>query len=145
MTITENLKQQCLQLRKERSPVAASIQFALSEIAKVGKNAGNRAATEDEAIRVIQKLIATVDENLKLADNQRQIHLNQEKTILSSVLPQMVSDTEIVTFLKDRYVFAQAAGDMPSKGEIMKSVKQQFGARVDMKRVGELVNELYAI
>jgi hypothetical protein len=55
MNIIERLKTESLRLRKERNPVAASITFALSEIEKVGKNNGNRATTDDEAIKVIQK------------------------------------------------------------------------------------------
>ena len=56
MTVVEQLKKRSMALRKERNPIAPSIQFALSEIEKVGKNSGNRETTEDEAIRVVQKL-----------------------------------------------------------------------------------------
>jgi uncharacterized protein YqeY len=145
MSVIEKLKIKSLELRKERSPVAASVQFALSEIEKIGKNAGNRETTQDEAIRVIQKIITTIDENLKHADSDRAIHLNYEKNILSSVLPQMASDDNVISFLKGRYVFAEAAEDMPKKGEIMKALRDEFGALVDMKRAGELVKDLYGI
>jgi uncharacterized protein YqeY len=144
MTIIENLKSKSMQLRKERSPVASSIVFAISEIEKVGKNAGNRVTTDDEAIRVVQKIITTIDENLKHADTGRRIHLNYEKQILESVLPQMVSDQDITDFLRD--VFTGKRGDeIPKKGDVMKALRDHFGALVDMKRASQIAKEIYGV
>jgi uncharacterized protein YqeY len=144
MSLIEKLKKESMRLRKERSPVSASIQFALSEIEKVGKNAGNRATTDDEAIRVIQKIIATIDENLRHADDGRAVHLNYEKKILESVLPQMATDQEVVDFLRDQLSF-KTKETMPKKGEIMQALRSHFGSLVDMKRAGELLKDIYGI
>lgn len=145
MSVIEKLKAESLALRKTKNPVAASIVFALSEIEKFGKNNGNRATTEDEAIKVIQKLIATIDENLKnihgTGDTGRKVHFNFEKNILLGVLPQMASDDEVRELLKD------ILGDETpkNKGVAMKVIRDQYGAKVDMKRAGEIVTELYGI
>ena len=142
MNVIEKLKAESLALRKTRNPVAASITFALSEIEKFGKNNGNRATTDDEAIKVIQKLIATIDENLKVTtDDGRKIAFNFEKTILVGVLPQMAADEEVRALLKD------AIGtEVPkNKGVAMKVIRDAYGAKVDMKRAGEIVTELYGI
>lgn len=142
MSVIEKLKTESLALRKTRNPAAASILFALSEIDKVGKNNGNRTTTEDEAIKVIQKLIATIDENLKVTtDDGRKIAFNFERSILLGVLPQMASDDEVRTLLKD------ILGDSTpkNKGIAMKVIRDEYGAKVDMKRAGEIVTELYGI
>lgn len=142
MSVIEKLKAESIALRKTRNPVAPSILFALSEIEKIGKNNGNRATTDDEAIKVIQKLIATIDENLKVTtDDGRKIAFNFEKQILSGVLPQMASDDEVRQLLKD------VLGDETpkNKGVAMKVIRDQYGAKVDMKRAGEIVTELYGI
>ena len=142
MSVIEKLKTESMNLRKTRNPVAPSILFALSEIEKVGKNNGNRATTDDEAIKVIQKLIATIDENLKVAtDDGRKIAFNFEKQILMGVLPQMASDEEVRQLLKD------VLGDETpkNKGVAMKVIRDEYGAKVDMKRAGEIVTELYGI
>ena len=141
MSVTEKLKAESMALRKVRSPVAPAILFALSEIEKVGKNSGNRATTDDEAIKVVQKLIATIDENLKLnIDDGRRVALNFEKQILSGVLPQMASDEEVRNYLK-----ASIVETPQNKGVAMKVLKTKFGALVDMKRAGEIVTELYGV
>ena len=146
MSVIEKLKVESINLRKTRNPVAASIVFALSEIEKFGKNNGNRATTEDEAIKVIQKLIATIDENLKLnIDDGRKIALSFERNILAGVLPQMASDQEIATFLSVFMTSRKKMGPVPKKGEIMKALRDQFGALVDMKRAGEIVTDVYGI
>ena len=139
MTIVEELKTKSLKLRKERNPIAGSITFAISEIEKVGKNNGNRATTEDEAIKTIQKLIATIEENLKLdIDDGRKIALNFEKNILQSVLPVMVSEEEIRNTLTNTFT-------SPSKKEVMQWAKQHWGALADMKLVGKVASELFNI
>lgn len=142
MSVIEKLKAESLALRKTKNPIAVSIVFALSEIEKFGKNNGNRTTTEDEAIKVIQKLIATIDENLKVAtDDGRKIAFNFERNILAGVLPQMASDDEVRQLLKD------IIGDNApkNKGIAMKVIRDQYGAKVDMKRAGEIVTELYGI
>jgi len=133
--LVEQLKKEAMKLRKERSPIAASITFALSEIEKVGKNAGNRVTTEDEAIKVVQKLVATLCDNLtyKLTESD-EANTRQQIQILESVLPQMVSDEAIVAYLKEL--------DTNNKGAVMKAVKAHFGALVDMKRVGTLLESI---
>lgn len=145
MNVIDKLKIESIRLRKERSITAPSILFALSEIEKIGKNNGNRNTTEDEAIKVIQKIISTIDENIKVtSDDGRKIAFNHEKQILSGVLPDMTSDEEIMNVLRP-IMTGKTAETMPKKGEIMKIVRDTFGARVDMKRVGQILMETYGV
>lgn len=145
MSVIEKLKAESIALRKTRSPIAPSILFALSEIEKVGKNNGNRETTEDEAIKVIQKLIVTIDENLKLnIDDGRRVALNFEKNILSGVLPQMASEEEILNLLNS-IMKDKTPETTPKKSEFMQAARFAFGAKVDMKRVGQLLLDTYGI
>lgn len=140
-TIVEKLKTESLALRKAKNPIASSITFALSEIEKVGKNNGNRETTEDEAIKVVQKLIATIDENLKLnVDETRKTHLTFEKRVLENVLPQMVSEDEVRAYLSASFVEPPQ-----NKGVAMKVLKTKFGALIDMRRAGEIITEMYGV
>ena len=144
MNIIEALKAETMALRKARSPLGPTMQFHIAEIDKIGK-AKNRQTSEDEAIKVIQKHIATIEENLKLdLDEGRQVVLNYEKNVLESVLPQMATDDEIVDFLRE--LFTGKRGDnIPKKGEVMKALRDEFGALVDMKRAGQISYEIYGV
>lgn len=139
MSVVEKLKTESLRLRKERNPIAPSITFALSEIEKVGKNAGNRVTTEDEAIKVLQKIVATLDENLKVASDTAVIE--QEKAVLMSVLPQMASDEAVRTYLRETFAASANKGEFTFKGEVMKGLRAKFGSLVDMKRAGAIATE----
>lgn len=145
MPIVQQLKTESLRLRKERNPIAASISFVLSEIERVGKNNGNRATTEDEAVKVVQKVIATLRDNLKydITDSDAEA-MRMQIQILESVLPAMASDEEIMNVLRP-IMTGKTAETMPKKGEIMKVVRDAFGATVDMKRVGQLLQEIYGL
>lgn len=142
MSVVEKLKTESLNLRKTRNPIAPAILFALSEIEKIGKNNGNRATTDDEAIKVVQKLIATIDENLKLnIDDGRRVALNYEKSVLSGVLPQLASEDDVRTLLDEFF-----GNEAPkNKGIAMKLIRDEYGAKVDMKRAGEIVTEMFGV
>lgn len=135
--IYQQLKVKSLELRKERNPLAPAIQFALSEIEKVGKNNGNRETTDDEAIKVIQKIITNIDANIQyLSDTSiDMVRLKEEKQLLSTFLPKMATEDEILTIINPMKLVGK------NKGEIMKAVKAVFGAKVDMKQVGVLIDE----
>jgi uncharacterized protein YqeY len=139
MTVVEKLKAESMRLRKERNSIAPSIQFALSEIEKVGKNAGNRVTTDDEAIRVVQKLIATIDENIRVTlDDTRRVAFEQERAVLNSALPQMVNEADVRKFLA-------TLGTPANKGVVMKALKEKYGALVDMKQAGAVATEMFNV
>jgi len=143
MTIIDQLRAKSLELRKdpERKWLAPSIMFAISEIEKIGKNAGNRTTTDDEAIKVVQKILIILEDNIALATDTAAIaKFTTEHDVLRGVLPQMASEDEVRTFLEESYV------DMkPAKGDVMKTLRFKFGAKIDMKRAGEIVKELYDV
>lgn len=146
MSVIEKLKQEWMTMRKNKHWLASTLGFVLSEVQKVGKNDGNRETTNDEAIRVIQKIIANLIKTAETVTDEKKLsELKLEKETLENLLPQMATDEEVTKFLKAKYVFAEAADDMPRKGEIMKALRDEFGALVDMKKAGQLVTELYGV
>jgi hypothetical protein len=117
------LKSQAMELRKARSPLGAVLQFHIAEVDKIGKTAGNRATTEDEAIQYLKKSVQKLKEN-QFADQS-------EIAVLEALLPRMATREEVVQFLETI--------DRPNKGVVMKAVREKFGSLVDMKMVGEIV------
>jgi uncharacterized protein YqeY len=122
MMITK-IKQETLALRKKRSPLGAVMQYHLAEISKIGKNK-NRDTTEEEAIQYVKKTVQRMKED-QHADSA-------EIDVLESLLPQMASEDEVKEFLET------LDGNM-NKGQIMKAVREKYGALVDMKMVSGLV------
>lgn len=140
MTILQTLKTESLRLRKARNPVAASITFVLSEIEKVGKNAGNRETTEDEAVKVVQKIVATLQDNLKYNLTEAdETAIKEQISILSAALPQMITPEQTRSALQD---LAFDPNFIFNKGNVMKAMRTRFGALVDMKLVGQMFEEV---
>lgn len=146
MSVIEKLKTESMKMRKERDPLAPKLVFALSEIDKVGKNAGNRPTTEDEAIKVIQKITSTIDQTIGLIspNSSAAYDLQREKQILEALLPSMASHDEIMDVIRP-ILTGKTKETMPKKGDIMKAVRDKFGAKVDMKYVGQILLDTYGI
>ena len=126
-----NIKELTLKLRKERSPLAATFQFHLAEIDKIGKSKGNRPTTEDETINYIKKAIDKAEELIELTYDDDIVHIRAEKILLKSVLPEMAPEGELRNFVSGL--------EGKNKGEIMKAVKTKYGALADMKFVSTLI------
>lgn len=139
MTLVQKLKAESLRLRKERNPIAASITFVLSEIERVGKNDGNRITTEDEATKVVQKIVATLRDNLNYAlrDLDKE-HINQQLAILEASLPQMIGEAEIRSAIQDLMFDPNF---VVNKGSVMKALRARFGAIIDLKYAGTILEE----
>ncbi len=135
----EKLKIEAMRIRRDRGVLSAFCSFAISEIEKIGKNSGNRETTEDETISAVKKMIGTLSSNMSLVSDEYVLaKLVAEKTLLESILPQMVSIDKIREFMLSKWLLSK-----PTKGEVMKEVKSNFGSLVDMKEVGSLYAELY--
>ena len=123
----DKFKTHVLYLRKKRSTLGPTMQFHLSEIANIGKRDGNRATTDTEALQYIKKTVAA----LKTQNTSNKDEIDE----LSKFLPNMASEEEIRSFLS-------SGVDLSNKGVTMKALKNHFGVNVDMKRAGQIAEEM---
>ena len=128
-TIIEQLKSKTMELRKARSPYASVMLFHLSEIIKIGKNDGNRDSTEAEALQYVKKTVQ------KLKENPYAVPVEIE--LLEKFLPAMASRDQVRAHIF--MLEAEQGLDISNKGAVMKAVKAEFGALVDMKMVAEML------
>lgn len=132
--VIEKLENETMKARRDMGIMSSFAKYILSEVRNIGKNKGNRETTEDEAIQFIKKQIEKTEEILHMVKERHAINrLKSEINFLENLLPEMVSENEIIDFLRN-----ETTEDM-NKGQIMKKVKNHFGARVDMKKVKQLV------
>jgi uncharacterized protein YqeY len=144
MATLEALKKATIELRKARSPLAPFAVFVLAEVQKIGKNAGNRDTTEAEAIQVLKKVLATSEDNYSAAvevnaGSETIQNYIDEGEFIRDLLPQMVDEETVRNFLNSTF-----SGQTPNKGQVMKALKEKFGAYVDMKAAGAIFTEMYA-
>lgn len=118
----------------------------IAEIQAIGKNDGNRQATEAEAIAVVKKFLKNVEITFqalqdKSPDSQHLEGLQAEKELLKSYLPKQLDETEL------KEVIGGFIGELEdvskgSMGVIMGKLKSQYSGQYDGKMASTLVREM---
>lgn len=139
MNILEKVKADRLAARKAKETDKVSyLNFIIGEIEKIGKNAGNRETTNDEAITVVKKTLNNVDSTMQANVKDIPFDLIREKHYLESLLPAMVGEDVVKAKISE---LAKAGGN---KGSIMKDLRAEYGATIDMKTAVTFVDEIIA-
>lgn len=139
MSLIQQIKQDQLIARMGKSTIKAVLLTTLySEASNVGKNDGNRESTDDETIKTIQKFLKGVNETIayleKSGTNPDALaNVMIEKGILVAYLPKMASEDDIRSAVAEL-----KAGGAANMGDIMKGLKQKFGATLDGKLASQL-------
>lgn len=124
--ILQELKKKSIELRKAKSELASFSVFLIAEIEKVGKNDGNRETTNDEAIKVLQKMVKNLTGVPGVSE--------AEIAFIEEYLPQQVSEEELREF-----IVTLNAGNI---GAVMGAVKKHYGATADMKVASKIAKEV---
>jgi uncharacterized protein YqeY len=141
MSIIEKIRKDSLEARKLRDSVRANLLVTLlSEAQTVGKNAKPpRESTDEETIQVIKKFIKNAEQTVRDAlsginTNRMSVIANaaEEVKILSSYLPQQMSEETIAEIIKD---LKAVNFDMKS---IMQYFKETHAGRYDGATVARL-------
>lgn len=127
--IREDLKKSMINKDNETKDC---LRIVLGEFARQPK----KELSDNEAISIIQKLIKNEQELLKYKENKVTSKLI---SILESYLPEMVSDEEVITWIKENIDFSTLKNKMQAMGIIMK----QFGKTVDGNNVKRILNEQF--
>lgn len=141
--LAADIKKRMIEAMKAKRDLERDIlRVALGEI----QNAENRGqvVTDDEAAKIIRKLIKSNSETLASAGERAELKtkLEEENKILESLLPQQWSIDRIVqelAGLADQIKAAKSEGQ--ATGVAMKHLKSQ-GAPVEGKDVGEAVKKI---
>ncbi len=139
MSILEKIKADRLAARKAKeTDNVAYLNFLIGEIEKIGKNAGNRETTNDEAITVLKKTLNNVDSTILANAKDVPFDLIHEKHYLESLLPAMVGEDVVKARINS---LIKSGGN---KGSIMKDLRAEYGATIDMKTAGAFADEALA-
>lgn len=149
MTILDSVKAAQLQARKDkRADDASTLTTLIGEAEMIGKNDGNRVTTDAEVVAVIKKFVKNIDETLNVLSKDstkvdRVEALSKEKALLSTFLPQQLSEDELRHILT---TFVSKLEDKNPKamGKVLASLKEQFAGRYDGALASKITKELLA-
>jgi uncharacterized protein YqeY len=149
--VIKELRKEWMNARKEKQSEDTSfLSLMVAELENIGKNNGNRATTNDEAIAHIKKAVSNTETVLKLIEDEshsnssdehqkmrlRKMRLERELDLITSYIPQMVHIEEVRAFLE-----ANLTEDM-NIGQAMGMLKKEFGQAVDMKQASAMVKDM---
>jgi uncharacterized protein YqeY len=134
-TLMERIRADQLQARKAKDETAIGLLTALKgEADRVGKDAGNRETTEEEAIAMVQKFLKNARETMGLAPSDK---IAAEIKILEAYLPQQMSQDE----LREVVLVIRRENPSANMGIVMKHLKDNYGGRYDGKVASQVVKD----
>jgi hypothetical protein len=137
MFITQKLRELLTKARKERN--SAQITFystLIGELDAIGKTAGNRETTDDEAVRHIKKWVNNIDETIK-ARGGVCTELLQEKKLCEEFLPSMLTEDTLTQVIA---LAIETHGK--NQGAVMKHLKEHYPNLYDGKLASSIFKEL---
>lgn len=146
MTLIADVKIAQVQARKNKhTEAAASLTTLLGEAEAVGKNAGNRAPTDQEVVAVVKKFIKNIDETLGVVqpDTDAYAQFQREKILLSQFLPKQLSEDELRVVMAELVTKHNIQGPK-GMGVLMKELKAGHDGTYDGSLASKLAKEILA-
>lgn len=143
LVLLQKIRDRSLELRRTKHPLAATLTTLLSDIASVAKDSRPpRDPTDEDAVKVIGKYLVVLDNNIALApQNTRFV---EEKTLLSSFLPEQLSNDELKTIIHN-FALENRLVDLsqgPNIGKIIKYLNANYSGRFNPKTVNGFIRSL---
>jgi len=135
MSLITKIKQDQLQHRKNKNAEAATLLTTLiGEAEMIGKNAGNRAPSDEEVQAVIKKFIKNNTETIQHANRGAQLVL--ENQVLETYLPTQLTEEALKAAVAG-YLLTEGA--QRNMGAIMGWLKSNYGGNYDGKVASAVV------
>ena len=134
-----------LEARKIKDSTRATLLVTLfAAMQKVGKDAGNRQTSDDEAVRVLKQFLKGVEEFLAVVKDEATVaRLTTEKNVLESFLPAQ-ADAESLKVAIAEIVASLADNSPKSMGLVMKLLKERFAGNYDGSLASKLTRDALA-
>ncbi len=144
MSLFEDIQKRFLDARKRQDKVESIILGMLVSDIKYAKIDKQRELDDSDIISVIQKNIKQKKEALEEFKKANRTDLiesaEKEISLLSSFLPAMLSEEEIIEISKS--VISDLSATTSDLGKVMKEVMQRVKGKADGSKVKEIVTKL---
>jgi uncharacterized protein YqeY len=142
--ISEDLKAAMLARQKDKLESLRAIKTALM-LAKTESGSHDLAA--DQEMKILQKLVKQRRESAEIYKTQNRPELYdieiKEAAIIEAYLPKQMSETELITVLKEIIIRVDATGPK-DMGKVMGTASKELSGKADGKMIADKVKELLA-
>ena len=146
MSLQAKIMEQMKVAMKSKDTVALqSLRAVKSEILLANTKGGDAKFTEDDEIKLLQKLVKQRKDSAVLYSEQGREDLAEpelaEAKIISQFLPAQMSADELKAFIAD-LISKVGANSMKDMGKVMGMASKELAGKADGKAISTLVKEL---
>jgi uncharacterized protein YqeY len=120
-------------------------QSAIKDRDIANRGAGKEAASDDEILQILQKMVKQRDESAKIYEEAGRAELaaqeREEIVIIKEFMPEQLSDEQVSEILRAAIAEtgAESARDM---GKVMAFLKEKYAGQMDFAKASSQVKEL---
>lgn len=141
--ITDDLKKAMKERQKEKLEPLRAIKTAFI-LARSEKKAGTE-LTEDEELRILQKLVKQRKDSADIYKDQNRDDLYEkemnEAGVIESYLPEQMSDEELTEQI-EKIIDETGAEGMKDMGMVMGKATKDLAGKAEGKKISEIVRKL---
>jgi len=141
--INEDLKKAMKEREKVKLEAIRAVKTAFL-LAKADKGASS-VLTEDEELKIIQKLVKQRNESAEIYKSQNRIDLYDKETfeaqVISAYLPEQLTDKELTEAVK-KIIHTTGASTMKDMGQVMGMASKELAGKAENKIIAAKVKEL---
>jgi uncharacterized protein YqeY len=141
--INEDLKKAMKEREKDKLEAIRAIKTAFL-LAKADKGASS-VLTEDEELKIIQKLVKQRNESAEIYKSQNRIDLYDKETleaqVISAYLPEQLTDKELTEAVK-KIIQITGASTIKDMGHVMGIALKELAGKAENKAIAAKVKEL---
>jgi uncharacterized protein YqeY len=141
--INEDLKKAMKEREKDKLEAIRAVKTAFL-LARADKGASS-VLTEDEELKIIQKLVKQRNESAEIYKSQNRIDLYDKETleaqVISAYLPRQLTDKELTEAVK-KIIQTTGASTMKDMGQVMGMASKELAGRAENKIIAAKVKEL---
>jgi len=143
--LTESMKEAMKAKDSRRLSTVRLIQSAVKDRDIANRGVGKDAATDDEILQILQKMVKQREESAKIYEDAGRAELasqeREEIDVLKTFMPEQLSDEKVGEIVAAVVAEIGAAG-MKDMGKVMAIMRERYAGQMDFAKASGTVKEL---
>lgn len=140
--LTESMKEAMKAKDSRRLSTVRLIQSAVKDRDIANRGVGKEAATDDEILQILQKMVKQREESAKIYEDAGRAELatqeREEIDVLKAFMPEQLSDDKVGEIVAAVVAEIGAAG-MKDMGKVMATLRERYAGQMDFAKASGVI------
>ena len=140
--LTESMKEAMKAKDSRRLSTVRLIQAAVKDRDIANRGTGKEAATDDEILQILQKMVKQREESAKIYEDAGRAELaaqeREEIDVLKAFMPEQLSDEKVDEIVAAVVAETDAAG-MKDMGKVMAILRERYAGQMDFAKASGVI------